>query len=396
MQQELKENGGLPASLLWTLAIVAGISVANIYYIQPLLDLIRADLGISEFRTNLIAMTTQAGYALGLFFIIPLGDLWQRKRIILANFSLLVLALLAIAWVRSLPALMTASLLTGACSVTPQIFIPIASQFSRPENKARNVGIVLSGLLTGVLASRVLSGLVGDALGWRAMYLIAAGLMLGCGLLVIRMLPPMKPNYAGSYAGLMKSLGRLLKTYPQLLVYSLRAALCFGSMLAMWSSLAFKMARAPFHASSDVVGLLGLCGVAGALTASNVGQYVPRLGVRRFNFIGCALMLAAWLAFSVGANTYAGLIPGIVLLDIGMQCIQLSNQSSVFNLEPAASNRINTIFMTTYFIGGSLGTFLSGAAWKLAAWPGVVAVGALLAAASLLITLGYKAPSDGK
>ena len=144
----------------------------------------------------------------------------------------------------------------------------------------------------------------------------------------------------------------------------------------MWSCLAFKMGQAPFHANSDIIGLLGLCGVAGALTASFVGKYVKRVGVRRFNFIGCGLILFSWLLFFVGENTYLGIILGIIIIDIGMQCIQLSNQTSIFELSPRASNRINTIFMTTYFVGGSLGTFLAGTFWQLHGWHGVIGIGA--------------------
>lgn len=224
MKQTLKENGGLPASILWTLAIVAGISVANLYYNQPLLNMIRQDLNVSEFHTNLIAMITQIGYAIGLLFIVPLGDLFQRKKIIIINFSLLILSLLTIAMAPSINVILGASLVTGICSMVPQIFIPIASQFSRPEHKGRNVGIVVSGLLTGILASRVVSGLVGEIFGWREMYYIAAVLMLLCSVVVMKVLPDIQPNFQGKYSELMKSLFSLLKTYPQVrpLPYSCR------------------------------------------------------------------------------------------------------------------------------------------------------------------------------
>lgn len=386
MKQTLKENGGLPASILWTLAIVAGISVANLYYNQPLLNMIRRELGVSEFRTNLISMVTQIGYALGLLFIIPLGDLYQRKKIIITNFALLILSLLAIALAPNIHIILLASLVTGICSVIPQIFIPIASQFSKPEHKGRNVGIVVSGLLTGILASRVISGFVGELFGWREMYYIAAALMLICAAIVLRVLPDIRPTFKGKYGELMKSLFLLLKEYPQLRIYSLRAALAFGSFLAMWSCLAFKMGQAPFHAGSNVIGMLGLCGIAGALSASLVGKYVKRVGVRRFNFIGCGLILLAWFLLFLGENSYFGIVGGILLIDIGMQCIQLSNQASIFELCPGASNRVNTIFMTTYFVGGSLGTFLAGSSWQTFGWHGVIATGAILTCGSLLIT----------
>ena len=387
MKTELKENGGIPAHILWTLAIVAGISVANLYYNQPLLNLMRDDLDTTDFRANLIAMVTQGGYALGLLFIVPLGDLFHRKKIILLNFAVLVAALCAMAAARDIYTVWGASLLTGICSVVPQIFVPIASQYSRPEHKGRNVGLVISGLLTGILASRVVSGWVGDVLGWREMYVIAAVGMCLCALVVLKVLPDIPPTFKGQYRTLMGSLFLLVRDHPALRVYSVRAGLAFGSFLALWSCLAFKMEGAPFHADSDVVGALGLCGIAGALTASFVGKHVKRVGIRNFNYIGCALILSAWASLYFGGSSYAGIIAGVLLIDIGMQCIQLSNQTSIFELCPSASNRINTIFMTTYFIGGSLGTFLAGSFWHVGGWAGVAAVGATLTLCSLSLTL---------
>lgn len=390
MKQELKENGGLPAHILWTLAIVAGISVANLYYNQPLLNVMRHELGVSEFKSNLIATITQVGYAIGLLFIVPLGDLFQRKKIILINFILLIFSLIAIAIAPNIYIIWAASLVTGICSMIPQIFVPIASQFSRPENKGRNVGIVISGLLTGILASRVVSGFVGEILGWREMYFIAAGLMLVCAIVVLKVLPDIRPTFQGKYTELMKSLFQLIKDYPVLPIYSIRAALAFGSFLAMWSCLAFKMGLAPFYANSDVIGILGLCGIAGVLTASFVGKYVKTVGIRNFNFIGCALIILSWASLYFWGNSYVGIIAGIILIDIGMQCIQLSNQTSIFEICPSASNRVNTIFMTTYFIGGSLGTFLAGSCWQVWQWAGVAGIGVTLTIISLAITVFTK------
>ncbi len=387
MKQLLKENGGLPASILWTLSIVAGVTVANLYYNQPLLNMIRQEFHVSEVITNMIAMVTQIGYAIGLLFVIPLGDMFQRKTIIRINFFILILALLNIAWAPTIHWVLIASLFTGICSVMPQIFIPIASLYSKPENKGRNVGLVVSGLLTGILASRVISGIIGELFGWREMYLIAAGLMILCVIVISQVLPEIKPTFKGKYSELMQSLFSLLRAYPLLRIYSLRAGFSFGSFLALWSCLAFKMGQAPFFAGSDVVGLLGLCGIAGALSASFVGNYVTQVGVRRFNFIGSSLFFFSWMLLYFFGDSYPGIISGILLIDIGMQCIQLSNQSSIFGLCPTASNRINTLFMTTYFIGGSLGTFLTGFAWEVAEWSGVVGIGLSLAGISFLITL---------
>ena len=386
MKLELKENQGVPSSLLWTLAIISGVTVANIYYNQPLLNRISRDLNISEFTANLIAMCSQIGYAIGLLFIIPLGDLYRRRNIILVNISILVVSLLTIALAPNIHLILFASLLTGACSVIPQIFMPLAAQYSTPETKGKNVGIILSGLLTGILASRVVSGIVGEYMGWRFIYFTAAGLMVVCLLIIIRILPDLPSNYQGSYAGLMKSLFSIVKKYPQLRIASLRAGFSFGSFLAMWSCLAFKMEQAPFFAGNNIIGMLGLCGIAGALTASSIDT----VGVKRLTYIGCSLIISAWIVLYAGQYSYAGIIAGILLIDIGMQCIQLSNQTSAFALCPQASNRINTIFMTTYFIGGSTGTFLAGTFWQWFGWTGVVGTGILLTSCSLLINIFAK------
>lgn len=387
---QLKDDEGVPASLLFIMAYMAAVSVANIYYCQPLLSLMGNDLGIDEWRTSLIAMITQVGYACGLFFIIPSGDKFDRKKIVSYSFSILTIALLCIALSNNFHAVMAASFAVGAYSVMPQIFIPIAAQYSRPEKKGANVGLIVSGLLTGILASRVISGLVGEWLGWRSMYVIAAIVMSLCTLIVWRIMPYTENNYTGSYKRLMHSLFALIREYKLLRICALRAAFAFGSFLALWASLTFKMEQAPFYAGSDVVGLLGLCGVAGAMSASVVGRLVSRIGVRNFNLLGAALMLSAWIIAYLWGNTYTAIIITILILDIGMQCIQLSNQTVVFSLNPKASNRINTIFMTNYFIGGSLGTFLSGSAWSMAGWSGVTIVGIGLAFCSLCITLFSK------
>lgn len=390
MPAMLREDAGFSRSLLLTLAVIAGVSVAYLYYNQPLLEMLRTELRTSTLEANHIALFTQGGYALGLFFIIPLADLVSRRRIVLVNFSVLVLSLLAIAAARNIVTIQFFSFLTGLCSVMPHIFIPFAAQYSRPADKSRNVGIILSGLLSGILASRVVSGAVGEVLGWREMYCIAAGLMALSALVILRVLPDTPRNFTGGYGALMRSLATLFRRYAALRLHALRAALAFGSFMCFWASLAFKMAEAPFHAGSDVVGLLGLCGIAGAVTASRVGVYIPRFSVRRLSAAGSLLQLVAWGLFGAGAGSYAAIIAGIVLIDIGMQAIQLCNQTPLFGLEPQASNRINTLFMSIYFIGGAFGTLLSGLTWSRWGWPGVVAAGAVLALASLLTTLRPK------
>ena len=387
---QLKENQGIPRNILLMMAIIAGLTVANCYYNQPLLELIRHDIGITEQSANLITVITQIGYALGLFFLIPLGDMFSRKRLILVNMSIAAVMAIVMAVAQNVWMLWGASLLIGACSVIPQFFIPIAGQFSAPKNKSRNMGFVLSGLLTGILTSRVISGYIGEWLGWREMFIIAAFVMLICMGVMLLMMPEMKRNYEGTYRGLMSTMAEIIILHPSVRIYSIRAAFGFGSMMAIWSCLAFHLAQPPFRAGSDMVGMLGLCGIMGAVAASGIGKQVPKFGIRKFSLFGAGMQIMAWGIALLFGDTYAGLIAAIILVDIGLQCQQLSNQSGCLQEIPHASNRTNTIFMTTYFIGGSLGTFCAGYLWNRANWLGVCIVGITFAFISLAITLSNR------
>ena len=317
---QLKENQGIPRNILLMMAITAGLTVANCYYNQPLLELIRHDIGITEQSANLITVITQIGYALGLFFLIPLGDMFSRKRLILANMSIAAVMAIVMAVAQNVWMLWGASLLIGACSVIPQFFIPIAGQFSAPKNKSRNMGFVLSGLLTGILTSRVISGYIGEWLGWREMFIIAAFVMLICMGVMLLMMPDMKRNYEGTYKGLMSTMAEIIILHPSVRIYSIRAAFGFGSMMAIWSCLAFHLAQPPFRAGSDMVGMLGLCGIMGAVAASGIGKQVPKFGIRKFSLFGAGMQIMAWEIALLFGDTYAGLVAAIILVDIGLQC----------------------------------------------------------------------------
>ena len=383
---QLEENKGIPRSILIMMSVVAGLTVANLYYNQPLLEEMKASLGANEVETNLITVITQAGYAAGLLFVVPLADMLSRRKIIMTNMATAVLMALVIAFTADIKAVWAASFILGMCSVVPQIFVPMAGLFSKPENKSRNMGYVLSGLLTGVLGARVISGYLGDWVGWRAMYGIAAVIMLICLAVTLKMLPVMRPSFKGSYPQLMRTVGEIFFSHPNIRLYSLRASCSFASMMSIWSCMAFHLSGSPFNAGSDKVGLLGLCGIAGAMAASGVGKYIPRFGILRFSTFGSVFQLLAWgIAFLFG-GFYAGLALAIILVDIGAQCQQLSNQSGCLKEVPHASNRANTIFMTSLFIGGSVGTFCSGAIWPHCGWHGVCCVGILFATLSLIIS----------
>lgn len=377
----------LPKSTLWLMTIGAGLVVANNYYNQPLLGMIAKEFNASEAATSKVAMLTQMGYAAGLLFLIPLGDMFRRKRIILIDFIFIILSLLVVAMSQSLLVMIVASFFIGFTSVIPQIFVPIAAQLSHPEKKGKNVGIVMSGLLVGILASRVFSGLVGDYLGWRSVFYIAAGFMVAMALFIVRLLPEMKPTFEGSYKQLMYSIGRYAKDIPSLRLASVRGALGFGAFSVFWTTLTFHLEQPPFFAGSDVAGSLGLFGIAGALAASYVGGLSGKVNKNIIILAAIILMILSWILFGLWGSSYVGLILGILILDMGLQGMHVTNQTIVFSSHPEAANRLNTVYMVSYFVGGSLGTLIGGRAWGAYGWTGVVWTGTILVALCLLVHL---------
>ena len=383
---QFQPDKGIPRHILLMMAVLAGVTVANLYYNQPLLELICRDTGISQVQANLITVFTQTGYALGLLFIIPLADMLPVRRItvtamLLAAASAFVMASAGNVWL-----LWVSSLTLGLCSIVPQLFVPMATLYSEPQNKSRNMGFVMSGLLTGILSARFISGYIGSWLGWRGMFYIVSTLMIIGLAVILFMMPQATQSFKGTYRELMHTVGHIFVTQPKIRLYSFRASMGFGSLLPIWACLAFHLAQPPFLAGSDMVGMLSICGVAGALAASGVGKYVPKVGVRRMSVIGSLSQLAAWVVAFLYGHTYAGLIAAIILVDVGAQCLQISNQSGSLQQLPQATNRVNTIFMTTFFVMGSLATFCAGQSWSLAGWKGVCLVGATFPVISLILS----------
>lgn len=362
----LTPDSGIPRHILLMMAVLAGFTVANLYYNQPLLEMICRETGITHVQANLITVITQIGYALGLLFVVPLADMVSLRRIVMTCMTVAALSAVAIGFADNVWLLWGASLTLGLSSIMPQLFIPMATLYSRPANKTRNMGYVASGLVTGIVSARAVSGYIGEWFGWRAMFFIVAGLMLTGLLITLRMMPQVSLTFHGTYRQLMHTVGSIFVSHPRIRLYSLRPAMSFASMLCIWSCMAFHLAQPPFNAGSDVVGMLSLCGVVGAIAASGIGRYVPRVGILRMSVVGGCLQVTAWISAWLWGDSYAGLIIAIILADIGAQCLQVSNQSASLQQLPEATNRVNTIFMTTFFIGGSLGTFCSGIGWSMA------------------------------
>ena len=384
---KLEPNQGIPRSVLLMMSVIGGLTVANLYYNQPLLEEMKTSLHATEVEANLITVITQIGYAAGLLFVVPMADMVSRRKIVIVNMSIAIIMAFIISIANNIWMVWGASIILGTCSVVPQIFIPMAGLFSRPENKSRNMGFVLSGLLTGVLGARVISGYLGGWLGWRMMFGIAAAIMFLSLLVTLRMMPMMPPSFHGSYPSLMKTVGKIFISHPKMRLYSLRAAFSFGSMMSIWSCMAFHLAGSPFHAGSDMVGLLGLCGIGGAVAASGIGKYIPKFGILKISALGNLLQIAAWTIALLLGDEYLGLVFAIILVDVGAQCQQLSNQSGCLKEVPDATNRANTIFMTSLFAGGSIGTFCAGLGWDTYGWLGVGCVGMFFTLCSLCVSI---------
>lgn len=377
-------QSGISKTVIWSMSIISGLVVANNYYNQPLLGLIAKDFSVSESAAGKISVLTQLGYAFGLLLIVPLGDKFLRKKLILIDLVLVFGALLWMTFATELWMLYAASLLIGTTSVIPQLFVPIAAELSSEKDKAANIGLVVSGLLLGILLSRFVGGIVGELWGWRSMFGIAAGLMLLVWVFVYKMLPEVQPNFKGTYFELMNSVLQLAKTQPVLQLASFRGAMVFGSMCALFTTLVFHMERPPFEVGASVVGSFGLAGAVGALAAAKVGSLQNRMSINRIILYALLILIGSWGFTYFAGNTYWGLIIGVILIDLGVQSSHIMNQTNYFSLKTNAVNRLNTVYMVSYFIGGSLGTFFASLAWQYAQWEGVCFVGITMGLLALI------------
>lgn len=379
----------LPNSTLYLMSASAGLIVANLYYNQPLLAQIADTFGVTESAVSNVALSTQLGYAFALFFIIPLGDKISTNKILRLDFLVMVISLLAAAMSTSLSLLIISSFFIGFTSALPQMFVPMAAQLSDDKGRGRAIGIVMSGLLIGILGSRVLSGLAGAQFGWRSVYYGGAVIMFALFILLKLKLPNMRPTYKGSYGSLMKSLIHYFKSEPLLRLAALRGALSFAGLSAFWTTLVFLLEDS-FGYGSGVAGTFGLLGVAGALAATVVGKMDNKVSKNKIIIFSALLMIVSWGIFSISAHSILGLIIGAILVDLGMQALHITNQNIIFSKNPDARNRVNTIYMVGFFIGGAIGTTSGAIAWQHYGWTGVSVLGLSLSAGILIAHLMAK------
>jgi predicted MFS family arabinose efflux permease len=382
-------TGGRPtrmsAGLIALMAIAVGLSVANNYIAQPLLDTIRRELDVSSGVAGLIVTAAQVGYACGLVLLIPLGDLLERRRLV-TTLALLTAGFLAFAGsAPSIGILLPAVALVGFTSVMAQILVPFAAGLAGDHERGRVVGTVMSGLILGILLARTAAGVIAQLSGWRTVYFIAAGLMVAVAAALRLRLPRYREDVRLSYPRLLASVLAIARAEPQLRHRAFYGACSFAAFTTLWTTLAFLLAGPAYGYGEGVIGLFGLVGAVGALMASATGRLNDRGWARRFTGLMPVLMVASYGLIWLGGGRLWALVAGIVLIDIGAQGIHITNQSVIYSLRPDARSRVNSLYMTSCFIGAALGSSAASFAFASWGWTGVCVLGASLAGAMTIL-----------
>ncbi len=389
-------EGTITAGQLWALATAACLTVGNIYFLQPLLPGVAREFGATPRDVGLTPMLTQVGYGLGMLVFVPLGDIVERRRLMLALLGAVSVALLGCAAAPSLGLLAAASFLVGFTTVVPHVAVPLAAHLAPPAERGRVLGFMMGGVLVGILVARTASGFLGAYLGWRAVYVVAAGLMVLLAVALRTLLPESPPTASMRYGALLRSTLALAFQEPVLREAAILGGLGFGAFSAFWCTLAFFLEEPPYHLGSQAAGLFGLLGAAGALAAPAVGRLADRVSPRTNAGAALALALASFGLFALGGRTLAVLVLGVLLMDVGVQSNHVSNLARVHALRPEARSRMNTVYMVTYFGGGALGTALGTWAWTGWGWGGVCGVGAGLLAVALAVWAAGRAGAGGR
>ncbi|WPC40116.1 MFS transporter [Clostridium sp. JS66] len=361
--------------LILIMSIACGLTVANLYYIQPLLADIAKTFHVTTLSIGFAAMLTQVGYSIGMVFILPLGDIKEKRKLIVIMLLCSMISLVCMFFSSNIYLLIASSFAVGFTSIIPQLILPLAAQLSNPHQRGQTIGKIMSGLLIGILLSRSISGILGGYLGWRIVYIIAAIIMFLLMLILKKLLPLCEPVSDIKYAQLLKSMLHLIKTEPILREASINGALMFSAFSAFWTSLIFLLQSSHYNMGAEAAGLLGLVGISGALAAPMVGKVADKRGAR-FAISICIIVVAiSYLCFFLFGFKLWGLILGIILLDLGVQSCNVSNQVRVQSLNEKMRNRLNTIYMVSFFLGGALGSFLGSYSYSHFGWYGVCTFG---------------------
>jgi predicted MFS family arabinose efflux permease len=382
-------SNSIPASVL-ILAVAGGLAAANLYYAQPLLPSIAANLGISIDRIGFLPAATQVGFAIGIITVLPLADMLERRRLIM-TMLILIAGALAVQAAAPTPAIaFGAAFLVGLFGVTPQLMTPFSALLAPKGREGAAVGMVLSGILGGVLVSKVLAGFIGAGVGWRALYWAASGAMIVLAILLRRYLPESRTPNPPSYGELMRSSLRLVAEEPALRRHTLYGALTFATFMTFWSTYAIYLKDA-FDLGPMVAGLFGIVGLAGSIGASVAGRQIDKGRFATICIGAALLMVIGFVVMLIGDQSIACMVIGVLLMDFGAGLCHAANQSTAFALRPSARGRINSVYMTGYFLGGAVGTSLATLAYLLGGWRWTCGFGAACAVGILVIEITREA-----
>ena len=380
---------GLSFWLVFLMAFAIGVTIASNYYAQPLLHSITHDLHIAVEHAGSIIMTAQLSYAVGLLFITPLGDMIERKRLILILMLLSTCGLIISASSQNLWMLIVGTAMTGLFSTVAQVLIPFAATLAKPEHRGKIVGTLMSGMLLGILLGRTFAGAISTIADWHYVYWIATGIILIVTFLLWLSLPSYRNHISINYLQLLLSIGALYRQEPVLKIRSLLAITSFALFSLLWTPLAFLLTDAPYHYSDFIIGLFGLAGAAGALGSPIVGKLSDKGKGKTATTIGLALLLASWLPLSLAQYSIIALILGVILLDFAVQVTHVSSMSAIYQIRPEARSRINTGYMVSYFAGGMLGSVGSTYLFSHYGWIAIVIAGTILGILGLIIWYFY-------
>ena len=377
---------GVSTSLAWLFAIASGLSVANVYYAQPLLDALARDFGISHAAVGGVITATQLGCALALLFLVPLGDRVDRRRLMAMQMLALTSALIAVGMAQSTLALLAGMLAVGLLGTAmTQGLIAYAASAAAPHEQGRVVGTAQGGVFIGLLLARVFAGGVSDLAGWRGVYFCAALLMLGIAIPLWRRLPILPPaSRTLSYPRLLASMLTLLRQEKVLQVRGMLALLMFAAFNIFWSALVLPLSAPPYNFSHTLIGAFGLAGVVGALAAARAGQWADRGYARRTSGLALLMLLLAWWPLSLMEVSLWALVMGIVLLDLGGQALHVTNQSLIFRTRPDAHSRLVGLYMMFYAVGSGLGAISTTVTYARFGWQGVCTLGASVSLLALV------------
>jgi predicted MFS family arabinose efflux permease len=376
---------GIDRRLVVLLAIACGASAANLYYAQPLLDVIARDLHVSPGAAGLLVTASQIGYGAGLVLLVPLGDLLDRRRMVSRLLVVCAAALALAAAAPSFAVLAAAIAIVGITSVVAQVLVPLAGTLAADHERGRVVGNVMSGLLLGILLARTASGLIAEAGGWRVVFVVGAVLMIVLAAVLYRALPTVAAATDLPYRALLRSIGRLVVEEPVLRRRMAYGALGMASFSVLWTAIAFLLAGAPYHYSEATIGLFGLAGLVGAGTAQGAGRLSDR-GHGHAATGGFLVTIAvAWGLLALGASSLLALIAGVVALDLGIQGQHILNQSTIYRLHPAARSRVTTAYMASNFLWGAVGSAAASLTWSTGGWGAVSALGLGLSGLGLVV-----------